>query len=66
MKKFPGDVIMSHMHTKYHTHKMYGSWDIEWDRQKNFVILGHFLFFQSPDNLKNQSFKIEKKYLDIL
>ena len=34
MKKFAGDIIILHMCTKKHTHMMYGSWDMECDRQK--------------------------------
>ena len=35
-------------------------------QEELFVILGHFLTFQPPDNPKNQNFKIAKKHLDIL
>ena len=38
---------------------IYSSWNIRCSRQI-FVILGHFLPFQSPDNPENQNFKIEK------
>ena len=41
MKKFPGDIIILHMCNKNHNHMIYGSWDMEWDRQ-NIVFLGHF------------------------
>ena len=33
MKKIAGDIIILHMCTKNHNHMMYGSWDMEWDRQ---------------------------------
>ena len=32
MKKFAGDIII-HMCTKNHNHMIYGSWNMEWDRQ---------------------------------
>ena len=35
----------------------YGSWDIRRYRQGFFVILGHFLPFDPPNNLNNQSFE---------
>ena len=38
---------------------MYGSWDIKRKGQSFFVILGHVLTFDPPNNPKNQSF--EKK-----
>ena len=41
-------------------HMIYGSWNIGCNGQKVFVILGHFLPFQPPDNSENQNFKIEK------
>ena len=34
MKKFAGYIIILQMCTKYHNHMMYGSWDMEWERQK--------------------------------
>ena len=39
MKTMPGDIIL-HMCTINDNHKIYGSWDMERDRQ--FVILDHF------------------------
>ena len=46
---------------------MYGSWDIKCKRTKFFVILGHFLPFDPPDNPKNQDFeKIRKTAGDII
>ena len=33
MKKFAGDIIILHMSTKNHNHMMYGSWDLECNRQ---------------------------------
>ena len=36
---------------------MYGSWDIKRKGQSFFVILGHVLTFDPPNNPKNQSFE---------
>ena len=33
MKKIGGGIIISHMSAKDHNHMMYGSWDMEWNRQ---------------------------------
>ena len=44
---------------------MWGIWSLKnkvW-LTEIFVILGHFLPFQPPDNSKNQNFKIEKNTL---
>ena len=46
---------------------MYGSWDIRHDKQSFFVILGHFLPFDAPNNLKNLTLeKMKKKPKDII
>ena len=42
-------------------HMMYGSWDIECNRQNLFFILDHFFPFYPPDNPKNQKFEKMKK-----
>ena len=47
-------------------HMMYGSWDIEHDRQRLFVILDYFLTFYIPNNLEIKILKKMKKTLDIL
>ena len=47
-------------------HMIYGSWKYKVWQTEIFVILGHFLLFQPPDNLENQNFKTEKKHLPIL
>ena len=41
-------------------HVMYGVTD------KNFVLLGHFMPFQPPDNPENKKLKIEKNSGDII
>ena len=65
-KKASRDVIILHMYTKNHDHMMYGSWDIRHNRQ-SFIILGHFLPFDPPNNQKNQNFeKIKKTSGDII
>ena len=38
MKKFAVDIIIVHMCTKNHNNMVYGSWDIEWDKQ-NFLSI---------------------------
>ena len=40
---------------------MYSSWDTEWNRLIFFVILGHILPFEPPNNLENQNFEKMKK-----
>ena len=40
---------------------MYGSWDIKFNRQNYFVILGSFLPIYPPDSPKNENIKNEKK-----
>ena len=41
-KKSPGDIILLHMCTINQDHMMYGSWDMKFNRQIFFVILGKF------------------------
>ena len=62
-KKKPGDINILHMCTINDNH-MYGSWNIECNRQF-FVILDHFLPFSHPENLKNSE-KMRKKAGDII
>ena len=46
---------------------MCGSWDKKARQTEFFVILGHFLPFDPPNNLKNQNFeKMKKPYEDII
>ena len=46
-------------------HMIYGSWDMKWNKQNFFVILGHFLPFYPPKCPKNQNFIKMEKYLEI-
>ena len=52
------EILLFHTCTKNQDYKMYGSLDIKYKGQF-FVILGHVLPFDPPDNPKNQYF--EKK-----
>ena len=61
MKKIPGNIIISHMCTINNIHMMYGSWDMECDREF-FVILDQILPFYPPNNLKNKNFVKMEKY----
>ena len=41
---------------------MYGSWDMKFNNRRNFlVIFGNFLPFYSPNTLKNENIRNEKK-----
>ena len=69
IEKFARDIIILHVYQKSQS-IMYSSWDMYWERQKNFVILVNFLPFcqppSSPNDPKNQNFeKKMKKFLDI-
>ena len=64
MKKFAGDIIILHMCTKNHNYMMYGSWDMECDRQNFFVIMDRFLPFYSPMDPENQNCEKMKKTLE--
>ena len=63
IKKIPEHIILLHMCTINQDHMMYGSWDMKFNRQNFFVILGIFLpFYPPPPNtLKNENIKNEKK-----
>ena len=61
MKKIPGDIIILHMCTINQNHMMYGSWDMERERQIFFLILHHFLPFYPTNNPKNQNSEKMKK-----
>ena len=45
----------------YHKQRSYNVWFLRNKAQQFFVILGHFLPFDPPNNLKNQSFEKMKK-----
>ena len=60
-EKMPSDIILLPMCTINEDHVMYGSWDIKAQRTEFFVILGHFLPFDSPNNPKNQNYEQLKK-----
>ena len=64
-KKTPGDIILLYMCTinQDHMHPwdmMYGSWEIKFNRQAYFVILGNFLSFFPPNSPKTENFKKRK------
>ena len=59
--KTPGDIIFYHMCTINHDHMKYGSWDIRHNGHSFFIILGHLLPFDRPNNLQNQNFEKIKK-----
>ena len=52
MLKTPGHIIFLHMCTINQDHMMYVSWDMKFNRQNFFVILGSFLPFYSPNSPK--------------
>ena len=59
MKKMPGDIIL-HMCTMHENHMMYGSWDMEHNRQ-NFVSFDHFWpFYHLKQTRKPRSEKTKK------
>ena len=69
MKKTSRDIIMLHICTINENHMMYGSWDVEHDRQIFFSLLTIFCPFTPPppNNTENQKFwKDEKTTGDII
>ena len=60
-EKMPGDIILIYIHV-CHKWKSYDIWFLKYKMRLTeiFVILGHFLPSQPPDNSGNQNFKIEK------
>ena len=60
-KKIPEDIIILHMYTINNSYMMYGSWDMECNRQNFFITSDHFLPFNLPNNLKNQNSQKMKK-----
>ena len=59
-KKTLGHIILLKMRTINQDHMMYGSWDMKFNRQNFFVILGNFLPLYPPNTLKNKNIKNEK------
>ena len=60
LKKTPGDIIILHICTTNDNHMMYGSWDMEGNRQF-FVTLDHFLLFYPSMDQENLNFENMKK-----
>ena len=60
MKNTPGDIIL-YMFTINNNYMMYGSRDIERNKQFFFVILDHFFAHLPPNNPENQNFEKVKK-----
>ena len=60
MKKAPGNIIVLHMSTNNHDHKMYASWDMERDRFFFFCHFGSF-FALLPQHEKSKFWKNKKK-----
>ena len=58
-KKIAGDIIILHMCTKNHNHMMYGSWDMECNRQN---FLSFWTIFCPFTPLWTQKIKILKKW----
>ena len=59
-KKTPGDIILLHMCTINQDHMMYGSYDMKFNRQNFFCLLGQFFVLLLPNTLKNENTKKEK------
>ena len=66
MKKTPGDIIILHMCTINDNHMMYGSWDMERDRQNFLSFWTIFCTFIPLTTQKIKILKIWKKRLEIL
>ena len=61
----PEGIIILHMRSINDNHMMYGSWDMERNRQC-FVVWANFCPFYPTNNLKNQNFeKLKKKLGDL-
>ena len=58
LKRAPGDIIILHMCSINDTHMMYGSWDIERDRQ---ILLSFWTIFCLFTPLTTQKVKILKQ-----
>ena len=60
MNKITGDIIILHVHPKPQSYEVrFLRYEVR--NTEFFVILGHFLPFYSPNNLKNQNFEKMKK-----
>ena len=61
MKKMPEDIILLYIHV-HHKWRSYDIWFLKYKVQQKeiFNILGHFLPFQTFENLENQNFNIEE------
>ena len=65
-EKKPGDILILHMCTINDNHMMYGSWDMECNRQNFLSFWTIFFALLPPNNLKNQNFdNMEKNPGDI-
>ena len=60
MKKTPWDIIILHMYTINENHMMYGSWNMECNRQNFYSFWNIFCPF-APNNPENQNFEKMKK-----
>ena len=52
LKKTPGDIIILHMCTTNDNHMMYGSWDIQHNRQNFMSFWTIFCPFTTPTNAR--------------
>ena len=59
-KKIVGDIIIIYMCMKNDNNTIYGSWDMEWDRQ-SFCNFGPFFALIPTNNQQNQNFNKTKK-----
>ena len=66
LKKQPGDIIISHMYPINDNHVIFGSWDMECDRQNLLSFWTVFCPFYPTNNAKNQNFEKMEKGLEIL
>ena len=67
VKESIGDIIVLHTCTLKNNHMIYGSWDMEHNR--NFFFFGHFRTVYPTNNVKNQNFekmKITPRDVNIL
>ena len=65
-KKTPGHLILLHMCTINQDHMMYVYWDMKFNRQNFFVILGNFLPFYPLTPWKMKISKMKKNPGDII